>query len=160
MWLFIHVEIKINPFCYQNGHRSISQESGSSWMYLILMVIDQHQLRRWIGDIRQLQTSSIDKWLKHILAKTKLKTFFAEGDIKVHFLERKSLYFFIQISLKYVPNDLICNKPALAQIMAWRRTGAKSLSEPMDCLVWWCIYTSLGLNGLTIGHRLTETWFG
>ena len=37
----------------------------------------------------------------------------------------------IQISLKFVsmgPND---NKPALAQVMAWRRTGDKPLPEPM-----------------------------
>ena len=33
----------------------------------------------------------------------------------------------IQISLKYVPRSPIDNKPALVQVMAWRRTGAKPL---------------------------------
>ena len=42
----------------------------------------------------------------------------------------------IRILLKFVPNMPklklpIGNKPALFQIMAWRRVGAKPLSEPM-----------------------------
>ena len=34
-------------------------------------------------------------------------------------------------SPKYVPCGLIGNMTALVQIMAWRRTGDKPLSEPM-----------------------------
>ena len=37
----------------------------------------------------------------------------------------------IQISLRLVPRSPINNKPALVQVMAWRRTGDKPLSEPM-----------------------------
>ena len=37
----------------------------------------------------------------------------------------------IRISLKFVPKGLINNIPALVLIMAWRRPGAKPLSEPM-----------------------------
>ena len=37
----------------------------------------------------------------------------------------------IDISLKFVPNGPINNIPALVQIMAWRRSGDKPLSEPM-----------------------------
>ena len=37
----------------------------------------------------------------------------------------------IQISLKFVPKSPIDNKPALAQVMAWRQTGDKPLPEPM-----------------------------
>ena len=37
----------------------------------------------------------------------------------------------IQISLKLVPRDPIDNKPALVQVMVWRRTGDKPLPEPM-----------------------------
>ena len=40
----------------------------------------------------------------------------------------------IEISLKFVPKVPIDNIPALVQIMAWRRTGDKPLSEPM--LTW------------------------
>ena len=37
----------------------------------------------------------------------------------------------IKNSLKLVPKGLIINIPALVQIMAWRRSGDKPLSEPM-----------------------------
>ena len=37
----------------------------------------------------------------------------------------------IQISLKCVPSSPIDNKPALVQVMAWRRTGDKPLPGPM-----------------------------
>ena len=40
----------------------------------------------------------------------------------------------IQISLKFIPRSPIDNKPAVAQVMAWRRIGDKPLSEPM--LTW------------------------
>ena len=36
----------------------------------------------------------------------------------------------IQISLKFVPKGPIDIKPALVQVMAWRRPGNKPLSEP------------------------------
>ena len=37
----------------------------------------------------------------------------------------------LRISLKFVPKGSINNNPALVQIMAWRRSGDKPLSEPM-----------------------------
>ena len=37
----------------------------------------------------------------------------------------------IQISLKFITKSSIDNKPTLIQVMAWRRTGDKSLPEPM-----------------------------
>ena len=37
----------------------------------------------------------------------------------------------IKISLKFVPKGPINNIPALVQIMAWRHSGDKPLSEPM-----------------------------
>ena len=36
-----------------------------------------------------------------------------------------------EISLQFVPVSPIDNKPALVQVMAWRRTGDKPLPEPM-----------------------------
>ena len=36
----------------------------------------------------------------------------------------------IWISLKFVPTGPINNRPALVQVMAWRRTGNKPLPEP------------------------------
>ena len=37
----------------------------------------------------------------------------------------------ISFSLKFVPRSPIDNKPALVQVMAWRRRGDKPLPEPM-----------------------------
>ena len=37
----------------------------------------------------------------------------------------------IQISLKFVPRSPIDNRPALVQVMAWRRRGDKPFPEPM-----------------------------
>ena len=36
----------------------------------------------------------------------------------------------IRISLKFVPNGQIDNKSALVQVIAWRWSGNKPLSEP------------------------------
>ena len=41
------------------------------------------------------------------------------------------LEFRFEILLKFVPKGSINNKPALVQVMAWRRTGDKPLPEPM-----------------------------
>ena len=37
----------------------------------------------------------------------------------------------IQISLKFVPKSPIDNKPAMVQVMAWRRPCDKPLPEPL-----------------------------
>ena len=52
------------------------------------------------------------------------------GHFQAHFLELKYLIP-IKISLKFDPKGSITNIPALVQIMAWRRSGDKPLSEPM-----------------------------
>ena len=48
----------------------------------------------------------------------------------MHFLER-NVRIPIQISLNFVPRSPADSKPALIQVMAWRRTGDKPLFEPM-----------------------------
>ena len=45
-----------------------------------------------------------------------------------HAFSRMKMY---TISKKFVPNGPLNNIPALVQIMAWRRSGDKPLSEPM-----------------------------
>ena len=47
----------------------------------------------------------------------------------IFFNENVIIYF--KVSLKFVPKGPINNIPALVQIMAWRRSGDKPLSEPM-----------------------------
>ena len=55
---------------------------------------------------------------------------FTEDVFKCNFLN-ENVWIPIKISLKFVPKGPINNIPALVQIMAWRRTGDKPLSEPM-----------------------------
>ena len=43
----------------------------------------------------------------------------------------ENVWISMKISLKFVPKSPINNIPALVQIMAWRRSGIKPLSEPM-----------------------------
>ena len=55
---------------------------------------------------------------------------FAEDIFKCLFFN-ENVWISIEISLKFVPKGPINNIPALVQIMAWRRSGDKPLSEPM-----------------------------
>ena len=55
---------------------------------------------------------------------------FADAIFKGNFLN-ENVWIPIKISLTFVPKGPINNIPALVQIMAWRRTGDKPLSEPM-----------------------------
>ena len=55
---------------------------------------------------------------------------FADDTFKRIFLN-ENVRISIKISLKFVPKGPINNNPALVQIMAWRRSGDKPLTEPM-----------------------------
>ena len=74
---------------------------------------------------------------------------FPDDTFKRIFLD-ENIRISIKISLKFVPKGPINNIPALVQIMAWRRTGDKLLSEPMmvRSLTHICDHASLGLNEL------------
>ena len=74
----------------------------------------------------------------HRFAKCIFKRIFLNENVRIS----------IKISLKFVPKGPINNNPALVQIMAWRRSGDKPLSEAM--IVYWRIYASLDLNELSI----------
>ena len=55
---------------------------------------------------------------------------FTDDTFKRIFLN-ESVRIAIKISLKFVPKGPINNISSLVQIMAWRRSGDKPLSEPM-----------------------------
>ena len=55
---------------------------------------------------------------------------FPDDIFKCNFMS-ENVQISIRISLKFVPKGPINNIPALVQIMAWRRSGDKPLSEPM-----------------------------
>ena len=52
-------------------------------------------------------------------------------DIRRRIFFNENVWISIKISLKFVPKGPINNIPTLVQIMAWRRSGDKPLSEPM-----------------------------
>ena len=68
-------------------------------------------------------------WLTH-LPVDKMTAMLADDIYKYVFLNENDRIP-VQISLKFVPRSPIDKKPALVQVMAWRRTGDKPLPEPM-----------------------------
>ena len=54
-----------------------------------------------------------------------------QDDIFKHIFLNENVRIPIQISLKFVPKGPIGNKPALVQVLTWRRTGAKPFPELM-----------------------------
>ena len=80
-------------------------------------------------------TTELDIFLRrfcgcsHIEAETKWPPF-RRRQFQMHFFN-ENIWIWIKISLKFVLSIIIDYKPALVQIMAWRRPGDKPLSEPM-----------------------------
>ena len=73
---------------------------------------------------------------------------FADDTFKRIFLN-ENVRISIEISLKFVPKGSINNIPASVQIMAWRRSGDKPLSEPMmvSLLTHICVTRPQWVNG-------------
>ena len=97
--------------------------------------ITSHQLcdRQWITKersprcCRQMDQDSV--WI-NTLRPRRNEQHFADDIFKRIFFN-ENVWISIKISLKFVPKGPNNNIPALVQIMAWRRSGDKSLSEPM-----------------------------
>ena len=78
---------------------------------------------------------------------------FADDTFKRIFLN-ENVRISIKISLKFVPKGPINNIPALVQIMAWRRSGDKPLSEPVmvRLLTYICVTRPQWVNSLAPGR--------
>ena len=63
-------------------------------------------------------------------APDKMAAIVADDNFKCIFLNENNKIS-IRNSLKFVPRSPIDNKPALVQVMAWRRIGDKPLPEPV-----------------------------
>ena len=75
-------------------------------------------------------TAIFDSCLINTLRPRQNGHYFPDDIFECIFL-KENVSILIKISLKFVPKSPINNIPALVQIMAWRRPGEKSLSEPM-----------------------------
>ena len=79
-------------------------------------------------------------------------------NIFTHIFINENVWISINISLKFVPKGPINNIPALVQIMAWRHSGDKPLSEPMMDSLPMQLYTIIDTKGslreifLTLTH--------
>ena len=65
---------------------------------------------------------------------SKTQQYFTDEIFKRIFFNEK-VWISINISRKFDPKGQIHNIPVLVQTMAWRRSRAKPLSEPMICLL-------------------------
>ena len=72
----------------------------------------------------------INPYLINTLRPRRNEQHFADDTFKRIFFN-ENVWISIKISLKFVSKGPINNIPALVQIMAWRRSGDKLLSEPM-----------------------------
>ena len=82
------------------------------------------------GDTHQWISYHINSLRLHTLGQRKNGCHFPDDIFKWIFLN-ENVWILIKISLNFGPKGPINNIPALVQIMAWRRPGAKTLSEPM-----------------------------
>ena len=89
----------------------------------MVLVVHKRQSIAWIDD-------SCYHCLVNTLRSRQDGRHFVDDILKWIFL-KENCFILIQISLKYVPNGLINNNPALVQIMALRWQGDKPLSEQM-----------------------------
>ena len=96
-----------------------------------------------------------DSCYRHTLThwgQDKMAAIFAD-DIFKCILLNENVWISIKVSLKFVAKVRINNIPALVQIMAWRRTGDKPLSEPMMVILWMhiCITRPQWVNSVDLG---------
>ena len=85
--------------------------------------------RKWLGGVREPFGSKLAN-IFNSLRPRRNEQHFADDIFKRIFFN-ENVWISIKISLKFVPKGPINNIPALVQIMAWRRSGDKPLSEPM-----------------------------
>ena len=123
---------------------------GPRSMALILCMTDYKRTLERLGNFlnvdrntfisRSLRDLMPSKWKQHSLYSSpnfintlrprRIEQHFADDIFKRIFFN-ENVWISIEISLKFVPEDPINNIPALVQIMAWRRSGDKPLSESM-----------------------------
>ena len=111
------------------------------WVWKLLIEDYSHTCQgQWVNTLRPRQNG-------RRFSDDTFKRIFLNENVKIS----------IKISLKFVSKGPMKNIPTLVQIMAWRRSGDKPLSEPMMvsllthiCVTrpqwvnaWWALYSSL-----------------
>ena len=125
------------PRINQNPLLEILMQSRSFWNHgnsccRITLEHISHNVVYFITDLSITSSIRYDELIPWIstLRPRRNKQHFADDIFKRIFFN-ENVWISIKISLKFVPKGPINNIPALVQIMAWRRSGDKPLSEPM-----------------------------
>ena len=79
---------------------------------------------------KRLMAGMMTTWSLTHWGRDEMDQHFADDIFKRIFL-KQNVWNSFKMRLKFAPKGLINNIPVLVQIMAWRRTGEKPLSEPM-----------------------------
>ena len=126
---FSDILIRIQNFSFMKMHLKIS--SAKRWPFcpggISYTKSGHRQVWYWlpkpeysVSSIRTVNTLRLRQNRRH----------FADDIFKCFFLN-ENVWIPVKISLKFVPRGPINNNQALVQIMAWRWSGDKPLSEPM-----------------------------
>ena len=101
------------------------------WRYSLWLIVLPHRTNHTHCPGREggREIWRCEDWFKTLRLRQNGRRF-ADDTFKRIFLN-ENVRISIKISLKFVPKGPIKNNPALVQIMAWRRSGDKPLSEPM-----------------------------
>ena len=115
--------------CVLISPKLIPKESTSKYQDLIIRARTICAITRSNGHVTDITRSGW--WINiNTLRPRQNGRHFPDDIFKCIFLN-ENVWSSIGISLKFVSRVPIDNKPALVQIMAWRRPGDKPLSEPM-----------------------------
>ena len=107
----------------------MSPELLQNWLHLscglliFLMPLSKMRLMSWTSEIWHMS------YINSLRQRQNCRQF-ADDTFK-QFFQNENVWILIEISLKFVPKAPINNISSLIQIMAWRRSGDKPLSEPM-----------------------------
>ena len=136
--------------------RVVSLALGTLWL---LPSADKGPWATWVrwGVTRPQQNTTKHKicdhshFYLHIEAKTKWPPF-SRRHFEMDFFNENA-WISIKISLKFVLKGPINNIPALVQIMAWRQSGDKPLSEPMmvSLMMHICVTRPQWVNNTAVG---------
>ena len=124
MTSFGPISLELLPFINHRSAIIISGDGVTAWQNFGIFVLKSFKTMS--------RTSNIFRVL-HVLNTLRPRQngrHFADDIFKCIFLN-ENVWIPFKISLKFVPKGAINNIPALVQIMAWRRSGDKPLSEPM-----------------------------
>ena len=162
----------LNPINLCNQVSSCGIKLNQCWQLSKEIKVDLDQwITLKIQDTTQTKLSSMPEIIlhRHLMDKKLFNTLRPRqnghhfpDDIFKWIILNENVWISIDISLKFVPRGPINNIPTLVQVMAWRRLGDKSLSEPMMVRLpmhiyvtrpQWVNYSDITKRSLHLNHQ-------